>query len=137
MFFCAIAAGSAVFTKAEFERSYNEVDNQSVLSELISVIPTEEKDSIVAYNCHPKFYILQDIQPCYRFFALQDKQASVSLSMMKMLRTTFSEKTAKWILFEGNPDISYITDILKNNYTVIRKSYDPELRREIYLYSRK
>ena len=137
VFFCTIAMGSVAFSKAEFERIDDGVDSQRVLSEMISVIPPEEKDSIVAYNVHPKFYILQDIQPCYRFFALQDKQASVSLSMMKMLRNTYSEKTAKWILFEGNPDISYITDILKNDYTVNRKLYDPETKKEIYLYSRK
>ena len=136
-FFCAVAAGSAVFSKAEFERSAYESEAQSILTEMLSVIPSEERDSFIAYNVNPKIYILQDIQPCYRFFALQDKQASVSLSMIKMLRNAFAENTARWILFEGNPEKTYIADILRNDYYVEQKSYNPETRKDLYLFSLK
>ena len=137
-FFCAVTLASGFFTKEEITRYVNshETEKQKFIAEVLSVIPPEDMDSFVAYNTSPNVYLFQDIQPCYRFFTLQDKHAKVSKSMMFLLRDTFSEKKAKWILFKGNPDHSYITDIINSDYTLVQKVYYEETKEFFSLYCR-
>lgn len=124
-FFFTVAVGSTIFTKNEIVRYINskETERQKIISEVLSTIPQEELDSFVAYNVNPGIYLFQNIQPCYRFFALQDKQVFVSETLKDMLWNTFSQKTAKWILFVGNPNKSFITDIIKEDYVLDQRVY--------------
>ncbi|MCR4633919.1 MAG: hypothetical protein K5648_07340, partial [Erysipelotrichaceae bacterium] len=80
-------------------------------------------------------YLFQDIQPCYRFFALQDKQVFVSKSIKDMFWDTFSQKTAKWILFGGNPNKSFISDIINEDYVLDQRVYCKGTKEIFSLYS--
>ncbi len=136
-FLCACLAGSALLTAKAVSRwpDLSVEKREETITQILAAIPPEERDSFVAYNVVPSIYIQQDIRPCYRFFALQDKQADISPSMRQALRETFSEGDARWILFRGIPGRSCIADILRQRYTCVEWEFCKETGEAYYLYA--
>lgn len=94
--------------------------------ELIDIIPKNDLNSFVAYDWSPQNYLYENIRPCYRYFILQDFEASMNSSLRKRVIDCFSSLRAKWILV-SNYDKSLIRPILDSNYTVIAEKNGKKL----------
>ncbi len=92
--------------------------NQSTLAfeaNLCTVIPNEEKDSFVAYNCPSELYLYMGVTPAYRFFTVQDWEMEQGPSLRKKMCDTFQNGNAKWILIPSNADAE-IMQIIEDRY---------------------
>lgn len=107
---------------------------KQVEMDIVSEVPADELDSFIAYNTNPGIYLQLDIKPHYRFFTMQDWAASRSQSLKAMLLETFSTGDAKWILVEGNPDDTLISDILDDRYVCVSEREKPFVNSMYYLF---
>lgn len=62
---------------------------------LIQQIPEEDKDSFIAFNCNSGIYLQSNINPCYRFFALQSFEIEQNNSIETLIIEEFEKCTAK------------------------------------------
>ena len=92
--------------------------------QMADCIPDSGKDSFVAYNCYAGLYILTDIRPACRFFAVQDWAASNAPTLKKMLIHDFSKCNAQWILVHGDIATSEIGGIIRRDYSLVSKQPD-------------
>lgn len=77
------------------------------------------KQSFVAYNYEPDIYLSLDITPAYRFFVCQDWAIENGASLLPLVRKTYNEGNANWILVQ-NYETCKIKDILLKRYRVYR-----------------
>lgn len=81
---------------------------------LISNVPNDEFDSVMAYNCERCFYLDNNIVPGCKFFIFQDWQGSSSEKLTNMIREEYLQKEIKWILVRDEATV--ISDILDKYY---------------------
>lgn len=83
-----------------------------------NIISDKDKDSVIAYNVAPYFYLATDLQPCYKYFIAQDWQSSASSSMRKELNDFFSSGRAKYIVLNANGENVFDALIAKNYHEI-------------------
>ncbi len=66
--------------------------------EIIQKIPEVDKDKVLAYNVEAYFYMATNINPCFKYFVLQDWQCSHSKKMEQELEDFFESEKAKYIV---------------------------------------
>lgn len=108
----------ALTNKNDFIADYNE---------MIASVPPHERSSIMSYGCDAGFYVWFDMLPEYRFFTFQDWAASNDTKLVGELRKEFSDGDVKYILFCGNPDNTYIGDIMSRRYEIIKRNPSADL----------
>lgn len=91
---------------------------------LIEEIPESERNSFVAYgdNRFKELYLLNDISPCYKYFAIQEWHASMSSETHEKIHRTFASCKAKWIAVCGETGV--IDDVLENRYELVDSRED-------------
>jgi hypothetical protein len=65
---------------------------------------------------------------------MQDWEASRSQSFKEKLLDTFSKGDAKWILMEGNPDNTLVSDVLNERYICVAEREKPFVNTVYHLY---
>ncbi len=97
------------------------IPDYSVYDKLMLQIPKEERDSFIAFNINDyrRVYEHYNICPYYKYFVLQDWQASMSKELYEEMYDTFNNGNVKWILFVGNIEDTFISDILNRRYILI------------------
>ncbi len=97
--------------------------------QLLDMVPDEEKPLLVAYgdNGLRELYLLLDITPRYKYFALQEWHAGFSEQTREDIRKVFAEGDAGWILSAGPTTV--IGDILDHRYVFVAESGDYKLYR--------
>ena len=123
VFFCLILAYKFAVRAVSMHEKYSEY-NVVGYEQLLEIIPQNERDSFVAYgdNRIKGVYLLNDIMPCYKYFAIQEWHASFSDYIKEDIQKTFEEGTAKWILTSGA--IDNIQDVLNSRYQLIDQMED-------------
>lgn len=74
-------------------------------------IPQEDRDSVIGYNLSATWYLVTDIDPCFKYFILQDFQSARSEQMTQENLEFYQSLAAKYIVVESpirNPEIAAI-----------------------------
>ena len=96
------------------------VDYEDDYSELVSMVPEEDRDSFVAFNCYRSLYLENDIRPAFRFFVLQQWMISNSPELGKKMTMEFKEADIKWVLsFEPDGANGYVREMLGDDYACV------------------
>ena len=88
----------------------------------MALVPTDERDSFVAYNCATNIYLRYDMKPAYRFFYLQDWMAYQGPSLRRLLLDDFGSCRAKWIMTQGDVGSMNIGGLLASRYELVGRS---------------
>lgn len=115
---------------------YEYFQNEEKRIELVNVIPDEDRNSFVAYNCRTSFYLEENICPKYRFFDLQDWQGKHSAKMKDEINLEFQEGDARWILVKDNGNIG-IQNILDTRYTCVDQQNAGSVEYKLYKLNEK
>ena len=91
-------------------------------AKLMALVPADERDSFVAYNCATNIYLRYDMKPAYRFFYLQDWMAYQGPSLRKLLLDDFGSCRAKWIMTQGDVASMNISGLLASRYELVGRS---------------
>lgn len=114
-----LAASSALAVRMEWNTRHDYkwscVNEEKPYDTLMRMIPEDELDSVVLYNCIASIYLKYDFCPAYTYFALQDWQGSQSAKLMGMIEEEFASCEAKWVMTHGGTSAN-ILSILENNY---------------------
>ncbi len=96
------------------------VPDHSAYESLMVQIPETEKESFIAVDVSFRaIYERYDVCPYYKYFVLQDFQASNSEKLYQQMYDTFLNGHVKWILFGGNLEESFMKTIVKERYDVV------------------
>ena len=83
----------------------------------ISVIPDEERDSVIAYNVSAAFYYHADIIPCYKYFTLQKWMTTEKVNVNREFMQFVSEEHPLWVVIRTDEEDKTIHRILDADYT--------------------
>jgi hypothetical protein len=83
----------------------------------ISVIPDEERDSVIAYNVSAAFYYHADIIPCYKYFTLQKWMTTEKVNANREFMQFVSEEHPLWVVIRTDEEDKTIHRILDADYT--------------------
>ena len=82
----------------------------------VSVIPEEERDSVIAYNVLGSFYFHADIIPCYRYFTLQKWMTTEKVNVNREFMRYVSEEHPLWVVISPDEENKTIHSILDTAY---------------------
>ena len=99
-------------------------ENVRSVTELVSSIPKNERDSVWSYDVQPQFYLYADIIPCYKYFTLQSFQSQSNEFIMPGIKEMLSNTPPNWIVISG-------TSQLKNDDLVEKLTEDYRLVSEV------
>lgn len=95
------------------------------LKDLATIIPTNERSSVWAYNIDPALYPTIDVLPCYKYFIYQDWHAKSKLSLYEEMTVMLNTVPPKWVLiYKDYCSFTYLNEYLKENYEVV--AYDED-----------
>lgn len=86
--------------------------------EVLSLIPEEERDSILTYDVDASWYIITDTLPCHRLFFLQTKLARVNPEFADEILAYLESDPPAWILIPPEAGTSEV-------YLRIAAMYEP------------
>ena len=78
------------------------------------------KNNIIVYNVSPNFYLMTDINPCYRNFILQDFHTDI-VEIRKGFIKDLNSLKARYIVTNKNNEGKY-TKFINDNYHVIKEN---------------
>ena len=78
-----------------------------------------KSDPIVLYSgeMYKDFYLVSGIEPCYKYFILQEWHSRFSIPTKNDIRKVFSQNIAKWIICDSNTE--NIQNILDDSYKLV------------------
>lgn len=94
-------------------------EDVSDVESVVNIVPKSEHSSLLLYNCSPQCYLILNINPPCRFFALQDWAASNSTSLVLKLKGAFISDKPKWVVVDGKAAV--IGTELKQNYRCVKR----------------
>ena len=87
------------------------------VQEGVSVIPEEERDSVIAYNVQSDFYFHADIIPCYKYFTLQRWMTTEKVNVYREFMRFVWEEHPLWVVIRADEEDKTIRSILDVDYT--------------------
>ncbi len=96
--------------------SWGKTGEEPEYASLLQEIPEEERNAFVAYNVRTDFYLLCDMEPCYRYFHHQDAHAAVNEGLRQNIKEEYGTAKAKWILMMETEFENSIEEILDKEY---------------------
>lgn len=114
---------------------WNRALNESARS-CVEQIPQPDRDSVLFYNLEAQWYLTTGIEPCMKYFVLQDWHAQVADDVRRDIETEFLRSSPKWVVtrIEDNlPAVEHngIKEALLNNYKLYYR-YQSERLSEMY-----
>lgn len=91
--------------------------------DILQLIPEEEKESFIAWNCPMGLYLEENLHPYYKYFFLQDWLGSRSESLNAEIHDVFFEGDVKWILISETEGVT-IEDVLDLKYECVAEQTD-------------
>lgn len=85
----------------------------------VSIIPEEERGSVIAYNVQAGFYYHADILPCYRYFALQKWMTTERLNVSSIFMDYIKTSHPLWVITYAGESDEELLNILRGNYTPV------------------
>lgn len=106
------------------DSAYEEiVDYGDGYEELVALIPQEERDSFVAFNCPRRLYLEQELRPAFRFFTLQQWMMDNSPSLSQTMETEFRKAELRWVLsFDADGVNAGVREMLEEGYDLVAQS---------------
>ena len=94
--------------------SYNEY---SQIQSGISVIPKEERDSVIAYDLLANYYFHADILPCYKYFTLQRWLTTEKVNVRQEFMSYLIDRHPLWVVVPAEERDAAINVILAADYS--------------------
>lgn len=126
------------------ENRYNMVISLSKVQEIsedvksmrqqIQHIPQEERNDVLGYNVHPKWYLDMNILPCYKFFAGQDAYVDGDERKKEEIIIYFQSMHAKWLIVKESIAIEEIAQIVDQHYECLDVLEVPSENAQFHLY---
>ena len=92
------------------------------IEQVVSVIPENERDSVIGYNIHARYYIHSDIIPCYKYYTFQKwwsvSNPSINIEFMEWLK---NEKPL-WVIKHPKENEKELIAILNESYELKREN---------------
>lgn len=88
--------------------------------EVVSKIPDSDRDKVIAYNVKAYFYLITDVNPCYKNFNLQELHTRTDEVEMKEFAKDLSSMEAKYIV-TGRKDGMY-SRFIKEHYKLMENN---------------
>ena len=85
-----------------------------------SIIPEEERDSVIAYNALANYYYHADIIPCYKYFTLQKWMTTEKVNVNQEFICFLEEKHPLWVVLPVEEESEKIRSILEDDYVCRR-----------------
>ena len=86
------------------------------VQEGLSVIPEEERDSVIAYDVLATYYYHADIIPCYKYFTLQRWLTTEKINVNREFMHYVAEEHPLWVVIPTNEKNKTIHKILDAAY---------------------
>lgn len=83
-----------------------------------SQIPPSQRDSVLGYNVEAQWYLINDIQPCQRYFIHQDWQSAVDETMQEEIAQDLTEHPPAWLVV-SQPSNPAVQQLLQQQYTPV------------------
>lgn len=106
------------------DAAYEEmVDYGDGYEELAALIPQEERDSFVAFNCPRRLYLEQELRPAFRFFTLQQWMMDNSPGLSQTMEAEFRQAEVQWVLsFDADGVNAGVREMLEDGYDLVAQS---------------
>lgn len=94
------------------------------------LIPKEERDSVLAYNIRPRWYVIGELQPCYRLGAYQENFTRLVGQLAKEQEGNFRSNPPRWVAVEWDYlDCPQLEEMLHTDYEMKNESENISLYR--------
>ena len=116
---------SAKIKKAYEREAENELSIQEI-TELSRKIPMDARNSVLGIDIPVSFYVYADIQPCFRYFCLQDSHARVLPHVSEEILNFLSVSPPEYLIVsqKRSPELE---KLLNKRYKLVCSSKNPEL----------
>lgn len=84
----------------------------------VSVIPKQERDSVLGFNVDAQWYLATDIKPCQSYFIHQDWQSAADQTMQQQIAQMFRDAPPKWVA-ASSPENPEVKAMLEQDYTAV------------------
>lgn len=103
---------------AQYQKRHNPFKEYTLFSEILSKIPSQDRDKFIAYNISPIIYEIGDLYPCYKYGGSQDWLMGMSKEQYRRIYEEFLTCRARWILVaDPNEKLRVnISQILSDHY---------------------
>lgn len=100
-----------------YEAAYNAIRQQTEL------IPPEERDSVLAYNIRPRWYVIGNLQPCYRLGAYQENFTRLMPQLQREQEENLRNNPPLWAAVELEYlDCPQLEEMLQADYRMVNES---------------
>lgn len=114
MIFSAASACAPIYKTYLSDIAYNEY---AKVQAGISVIPEEERNSVIAFETSANFYYHAGIIPCYKYFTFQRKLSIGEVNAYKEFLKNIILEHPLWVITETNEDDYAMRALLTGFYT--------------------
>ncbi len=106
----------------QYQKRHNPFKEYTLFTEILSKIPSQDRDKFIAYNISPIIYEIGDLYPCYKYGGSQDWLMGMSKEQYGRIYEEFLTCRAKWILV-ANPNDKFCVNISPILYTHYKPAY--------------
>lgn len=103
------------FCAGEIKQEYLQV------SKSLSIIPEDEKNSVIGFGIFPVNYMYGDITPCYKYYTLQRWWTTDELNVYGEFIVYLKTEHPLWLITKCEETDSEILSIISDNYDLITK----------------
>lgn len=97
---------------------YEVLDYNHAARSAASVIPEQERDSVLGFNVDAQWYLATDLKPCQKYFIHQDWQSAADGAMEQQIAQMFREEPPKWVA-AASPLNPQVKQMLEQDYTAV------------------
>lgn len=95
---------------------------------MLSVIPSNEKNDFLAYECDPNIYYYCHLVPANKYFLSQEFTFEILHEQKQQILKDFEQPLVKWLLVEHYPRVS-IRELLDRRYQLVKETGGTRLYR--------
>lgn len=86
------------------------------IEKVVSVIPEEERDSVIGYNIHARYYMYSDIIPCYKYYTFQKWWSVSDPTIDKEFMAWLENEPPLWVMKHPGERDEKLMTILNKSY---------------------
>lgn len=118
--FFAVKYVAGVIKNSYFTGKYDRIEKH--IENVISVIPDDEKDSVIGYNIYARYYMYADIVPCYKYYTFQKWWSESNPSIDKDFMKWLNEEKPLWVITNSKENDEQLINILEEDYEIKKES---------------
>lgn len=106
-------------------------ETYTLIQQQTDLIPSKERENVLAYNIRPRWYVIGNLQPCYRLGAYQESFTSLVPALHEELSENLRSNPPLWIALEPeNLDNPQLEQMLSSDYQLVNESAGTSLYRK-------